>query len=562
MRKLIPMFGLLAALIVPATAPAAEIGLNIAGGAAASEADVNQAADANAKWARHFLFFDDIDAAGMRQFRQNVLRPEHARGLKTLIVVAGKTQSAPNSDEYAARMKEMAAIFKSSGTMAYEIWNEADEALWWKPSPNAAAYTDLLRKSYAAIKGEDPSATVLATPTTGANYGWVEELYKNGAKGHFDAMGVHTDTACLIDSPYSYYRDPAAGNRIARFTFLGVREVRAVMQANGDDKPVWITELGWAARAGETCDSGAFAGKKAAGVNEQQQAQFMLEAFHCLQVDPAFGVTVAMWFTHRDPHYGLYRADGSPRPALDAFKSMGGDTANDRLTGPCGDFVAPGVQILEPAPGAVIGLNDSLRIRATSDDKSVLRMTFSVASTPQEIRNFTNAGNPLDLVKNMPFLDWQGVKKLPVGDHKVIVTAIDPSGNEGRAEVPFKRINPATLPARGVGFGVCPKQKKKGTVCKSGLLLSGKGKKRTLKGKLALPYAFGLTAKDKVVAEWQNKRKGKWKKIHGGMKAANKPAGFSFAQKLKYGGAWRVRIVFQGKKPYKKTASKWLSFKA
>jgi hypothetical protein len=560
-RKLLPLFGLLAALIVPATAPAAEIGLNVAGGSSAGEGDVNQVADTGARWARHFLFFDDIDASGMRAFRQNVLEPERKRGIKALIVVAGKSQSAPDPNAFASRMGEMAELFKG-GPMAYEVWNEADEALWWKPGPNAAVYTDLLKKSYAAIKAKDPSATVLATPTTGANYGWVEELYKNGAKGHFDAMGVHTDTACLIDSPYSYYRDPAAGNRIARFTFLGVREVKAAMAANGDDKPVWITEMGWAARAGETCDSGAFAGKKAAGVSEDQQAQFMLEAFHCLQVDPAFGVAVAMWFTHRDAHYGLLRPDGSPRPAYNAFKGMAGDTGNDRLQGPCGDFVAPGVQILEPAPGAILGLNDSLKIRATTDDKSVLRMTFSVASTPQEIRNFTNNGNPLDLIKNTPFLDWQGVKKLPLGDHEVIVTAIDPSGNEGRAAVPFKRINPASLPAKSVGFAPCPKKKAKRTICKSGLVLSGKGKKRTLKGKLALPYAFGLTAKDKVVAEWQNKRKGKWKKIHGGMKAANKPTGFTFTQKLKYKGAWRVRIVFQGKKPYKKTVSKWLTFKA
>ena len=546
MRRLVPLIGLLAALIVPATAPAAEIGLNIAGGAAATEADVNQLADANAKWARHFLFFDDIDRAGMADFRRNVIDPEQKRGVKTLIVVAGKTQAAPNPDEYAQRMNEMARTFKGA-TMAYEIWNEADEPLWWKPAPNAADYVNLLKKSYATIKEADPSATVLATPTTGANYGWVEELYKNGAKGHFDAMGVHTDTACLIDSPYSYYRDPAAGNRIARFTFLGVREVKAAMVANGDDKPVWITELGWAARDNETCDSGTFAGKKKAGVSEAQQAQFMLEAFHCLNADPAFGVTVAMWFTLRDPHYGLYRPDGSPRPALDAFKGMGGNTANDKLQGPCGDFVAPGVQILEPQPGAVIGLNDSLKIRATTDDKSVLRMTFSVASTPQEIRNFTNNGNPLDLAGNMPFLDWQGVKKLPVGDHKVIVTAIDPSGNAGRAEVPFKRINPVALPAKGVKFGK--------------LKLSGKGKKRKLAGKVELPYAFGLTAKDKVKVEWQNKRKGKWKKIHAGTKAANKPSGFVFSQKLKFAGQWRVRVIFEGKAPYKKTVGKWIKFK-
>jgi hypothetical protein len=559
-RKLLPLFGLLVALAAPASAPAVEIGLNVAGGAAAGPSDVDAVADTGARTARHFLFFDDIDTGGMRNFRANVIEKEKAKGIKTLIVVAGKTQAAPNSDEYARKMGEMASIFKDANAMAYEVWNEADEALWWKPAPSATAYVDLLRKSYAAIKAADPSATVLATPLTGANYAFMEELYKAGAKGHFDAAAVHTDTACLIDSPYSYYRD---NGRIARFTFLGVREVKATMAANGDGgKPIWLTEIGWAARANETCDSGAFAGKKAAGVTLEQQAQFMLEAFHCLQTDPAFGVDHVLWFTHKDNHYGLMDANGAHRPAYNAFKGMAGNTSNDKLTGPCGDFVPPPVQILEPAPGAIIGDRDSLKIRATSSDKEVLRMTFAVASQLQEIRNFTNNGNPLNLA-TPPFLDWQGVRNLAFGKHRVIVTALDRSGNEGRAEVEFTRVNPATLKPMSVKFNGCPKKKKRGTVCKSGLLLSGKGKKRKLQTKVGSALSFVITGKLK--AEWQNKRKGKWKKIHGGSKNAQnkgKNGTVTFNQKLKYGGQWRVRVVYSGKAPFKKTVSKWLTFRA
>ena len=32
---------------------------------------------------------------------------------------------------------------------------------------------------------------------------------------------------------------------IGRYVFTGYREVRATMLAHGDDKPVWMTELGW-----------------------------------------------------------------------------------------------------------------------------------------------------------------------------------------------------------------------------------------------------------------------------------------------------------------------------
>jgi hypothetical protein len=64
----------------------------------------------------------------------------------------------------------------------------------------------------------------------------------------------------------------------------------------------------------------------------------------------------------------------------------------------------------------------------------------------------------------------------------------------------------------------------------------------------------------KVLAEWQAKRGGKWKKVHGAAKNANKP--FSFKQKLRFGGQWRVRVVYKGIKPFKKTTSKWITFKA
>jgi hypothetical protein len=280
-------------------------------------------------------------------------------------------------------------------------------------------------------------------------------------------------------------------------------------------------------------------------VTEAQQAQFMLEAFHCIDSDPAFGVSVAMWFTHRDVHYGLLRPDGSRRPAFDAFKNY--IAGGDKLSGPCGDFVAPEVRILEPQPGTLIADRDSLKIRATSSDSEVLRMTFAISSARQEIRNFTNSGNPLDLSKNLPFIDWQGVRKLGFGKHRVVVTALDKSGNEGRAEVEFQRVNPSTLKAVGIKFDT--------------FRLTGKGKTRTLRSRVRSTLPFLISGK--VKAEWQNRRKGKWKKIQGGLKnAQNKGANrtLTFRQKLKYKGRWRVRLVYQGKAPFKKTASKWKTF--
>ena len=112
------------------------------------------------------------------------------------------------------------------------------------------------------IKAAEPNATVLVGGLTGNDYPFLEQLYQDGAKGYFDAVAVHTDTACNIASPYSFLREND-GHMIPD-SFLAYREVHNVMLANGDDKPIWMTELSWRTTSAE-CEEGS-AGRKAQGV--------------------------------------------------------------------------------------------------------------------------------------------------------------------------------------------------------------------------------------------------------------------------------------------------------
>jgi hypothetical protein len=541
LTRLPALLGLLVVLLVPSTAGAAEPGLNINGGAASGTAEnYSQLTDTGAKWARHFLYYDDI-GQGLQTYDQ-IVAEEDKRGVKTLLTVAAASRTAPADPQvYADYVGGLAKRWRGH-LEAIEIWNEQDEDHFWHGSADPAQYVDLLQRSYAAIKAADPSVKVVFGPTVGNNYGFLEKAYAAGAKGHFDVMAAHTDTACLVDPPSHYYRDQG---RIGRFVFLGYRELRATMLANGDDKPIWLTEIGWSA-ARHTCETGMWAGQKPAGVDEAAQARNLLEAFHCLKEDPY--VQVAMWFNNRDLFadgkmnnmYGLLRFDGSKRPAYDAFRDYA--HSGDKLTTPCGDFGAPTVQIVEPQTSTVIGDKDPLTIRALSPDKDVLRMTFAIKGAPSEIRNFTNSGQPL--AGNTPLgITWQGAKRLPFGTHTVVVTAVDAQGNAGSSEVTFRKINPVTLAPQKTSFPT--------------LRLLGKGRKRTVTGQLRTTLRFNVPGK--AIVEWQNKRKGRWKKIHGAAANANKP--FTFTQVLKYKGAWRVRVVYKGQKPFRTSASKWIRFK-
>jgi hypothetical protein len=174
-----------------------------------------------------------------------------ARGVKVLVVVhrapawASGVQGgiAPPRDpaSFGAFMGGLAQ--RVPGADAWELWNEPDGSEFWLDGPDPARYAAMVRAAYPAIKAVQPGDVVVTGGTAGNDMDFLQSLYDHGAGGHFDAVGVHTDTACLTNGPDAYYRDERG--RVGRYTFTGYREVHAVMSAHGDGaKPIWMTELG------------------------------------------------------------------------------------------------------------------------------------------------------------------------------------------------------------------------------------------------------------------------------------------------------------------------------
>ncbi|HSS56601.1 MAG TPA: Ig-like domain-containing protein [Solirubrobacteraceae bacterium] len=524
MRRLLVLPVLLAGLVLaPAAAQAATPGVNIVG-----SADVAAAAATGAKTVRVFAVRSSFPAA-YPDFK-NIVTTARASGMGVVFVLVGSRDGATTDP---ADFANFAAAFATQmkgvgGATAYEVWNEEDETDFWGAAVDAAHYSEILKAAYPRIKAADPSARVLLGPLTGNNYNFLGQIYAAGAGSSFDAAAVHTDTACLVDPPSSFYRD---GGNVARFTFLGFRTVHDVMVANGDGaKPIWMTELGWTTTT-TTCARGMWAGQKPSGVSEAAQAANLKEAYHCLASYPY--IETAMWFTLKDSsgngdeldHYGLQRLDGTHKPAWDAFQTVA--TRGDQLTGPCGDFDAPSLTI--SAPGTSEQYVQTLTISAVATDaSSVARMTFQADG--KEIRNFT--GTDVASGKAVT-LDWQGAKSLAFGTHTISVIALDPQGNTSTKSVQVTRVKtlPATLKTR----------------IKLGKAKIGKGRKASISGRVLKTASPGLSGKVRVY--WQQKRKGKWKTIHGGLKPANKP--FTFKQKLKSAGAWRVMVKYVNVAPYK-----------
>jgi hypothetical protein len=367
----------------------------------------------NSNWLYYYSRFFHALPAGTKVIVDVVNTPQWETG-------SSDPHTPPvNPEDYAAFVGALAHQWAGE-VAAYEIWNEEDSPSWWVGAPNPAAYAALLKATYPFVKGGDPGATVVLGGLTGNDYSFLEGVYAAGAKGSFDAVGVHTDTACNIAPPGSFLRQ--MDGRIMPDSFLAYREVHAVMLANGDDKPIWMTELSWRT-TGATCGEGAWAGQKPEGVSDARQAEYLTQAYHCLAQDSY--VQVALWYQLQDEGSivsGLLRGDGARKPAFAALSDYVHN--GDHGGGACGDFSGPRIDVSAPANHTTYSAALPIRVSAR-DSQGVGRITLEIDG--KKIRNFTNQAFPTRLAGG---LHWHGAQRIPYGRHRLTFIAIDKLRNE------------------------------------------------------------------------------------------------------------------------------------
>jgi len=148
-----------------------------------------------------------------------------------------------------------------STVSAYEIWNEPNYVGFYDPI-DPAAYAELLKAVYPALKDIDPTATVVAaglghTPTKDGVLSPVEFLdgmYAAGAKGYFDALAYHPyqeTTPFSQGTPDGYALNQALA-MVALMASNGDYVTgpggQPLLDANGAPitKKIWATEYGLA----------------------------------------------------------------------------------------------------------------------------------------------------------------------------------------------------------------------------------------------------------------------------------------------------------------------------
>jgi hypothetical protein len=284
------------------------------------------------------------------------------------------------------------AAAKPLPIQSWQVWNEPNLAKYFAPQPSANQYARLLEVSKAAIRSQDPEATIVLAGLVayGANTSWnyLRNLYEVGGAGsNFDIAALH---------PYSPDLDKFRN---------AIQKVRGVMSHYGDGgKQLWLTEVAWGSGPPDQY-----------GINKglAGQEQMLDGAYDMiLRSRRGWNVQRVFWFYWRDPSTppgtcsfcgtaGLLNYDRTPKPAFDTFTDYTAETTPPRASITSG-----------PSSGSF-----------TNDSTPTFSFTSNEAgSTFQchfEAHAFSTCSSPF--TRAAPLSD---------GAHTFFVKAIDAPGNE------------------------------------------------------------------------------------------------------------------------------------
>jgi len=285
----------------------------------------------NYDWSNYDRLIAGLNATGIKGLGIIDYTPRWARSKACL----DSEYCAPaDSAQFANFAQAVVKRYAPQGMHTWEIWNEPNLEYFWQPQVSPAAYAELVKKAYVAIKTQDPSAIVIAGSLNSRERGdgnisstdFMAQFYAAGAKNYFDAVSIH---------PYCFPTMPSSGLSWTGWAAIqsAVPSVRSVMADNGDGaKQIWLTEFG-APTGGpgnaEASNTDTDFDSNPDHVTEALQAQMLGDAitdykkmspvgplfFYSYQDDGVTSDTVENFF-------GLLRYDGSAKPAYNAVKSL------------------------------------------------------------------------------------------------------------------------------------------------------------------------------------------------------------------------------------------------
>jgi LysM repeat protein len=229
---------------------------------------------------------------------------------------------------------------------AYQIWNEPNLRREWSSMTHrigAQSYVELLTVAYQAIKAADPQARVITAglSPTGFNDGvnaiddrqFLRDLYAFSVVTVSDAVAANPGG--WANPPESTCCEPAEGVEShadsPTFYFLDtLTDYNAIMTANGDVRPLWVTSFGWGTVEGGDLPQPNESYKFILYNDLNEQAAYNARAF---EIGRSAGYVGPMFLNNlngcisdarrvENCYYSLIGPDGQDRPAYRAVSLL------------------------------------------------------------------------------------------------------------------------------------------------------------------------------------------------------------------------------------------------
>ncbi|MBW1712910.1 MAG: cellulase family glycosylhydrolase [Deltaproteobacteria bacterium] len=221
---------------------------------------------------------------------------------------------APSTEQHFNDFADYAAFLagRYRGVIKYwEIWNEPNSSTYWPPEPNSFHYTQLLKKVSVAVKKVYPTVKIVGCSLAGlspADMSFATEVFEFGGGDYLDVVSIHpyTRPAPLETSPVE---------------LANIGALRQLTRKYGPEKPIWITEMGYA-----TCQAES-------GVSRTRQAELLVRSY---LTAISQGVEVVFWYNFKDDGLSEGRVEDNfgvitneeaypplePKDAYQAFQTM------------------------------------------------------------------------------------------------------------------------------------------------------------------------------------------------------------------------------------------------
>ncbi|MGH8468204.1 MAG: hypothetical protein ACREVY_04175 [Gammaproteobacteria bacterium] len=222
----------------------------------------------------------------------------------------GIDAKTPNGRQaYANRSANLAQTYGNK-VQYYEVWNEWNGGFglpcnWREPPCNdAAMYTDLLCKTYTAIKAVRPSAMVVGGAVANASKAFISGMLDAGAGNCMDMLSLHIYIYGQ-KSPGNVARNAPASEGAAKLIKIVTDRENLIKQKTGRTIPILVTEAGFH------------------GTDEQLGAEYVTELYKQAQAVPF--IEGIWWYALEDAGkgtFGLVRSNNTKKPAFAAYQEV------------------------------------------------------------------------------------------------------------------------------------------------------------------------------------------------------------------------------------------------